>query len=242
MKNILIVEDNEAVRKHLCQLVKAVSKDVCIYEFSDTEGVYEFLFGCDIDLFVVDIILYKDVPGDVSGLKLMENVRKLPKYEFTPVVFVTSLYDEALYAYSQLHSYSYVEKPFDDEQVKNVIAGALRFPKVEREDKVLHFRMDGTFYVVNASEVLYIESVEHKVYIHKVDKKCMKVPYKSFDRLLEESEQACLVRCNRNVMINPMHIQYIDWSNGCLLLKGMTETINIGRVYRSRIRKVSDDL
>ena len=58
----------------------------------------------------MDIILNISVPGDVVGIKFVENVRKIKKYEFTPSIFTTSLEDADLYAYAQLHYYRYFEK------------------------------------------------------------------------------------------------------------------------------------
>ncbi len=242
MKNVLIVEDGETTRKRLCELVKAVSSEVNVYDFDSIKGVYDFIFNHTIDLFLVDIILYKDVKGDVSGLRLVDEIRKIPRYEFTPVVFITSVYDSAMYAYSNLHTYKYIEKPFDDETVKNVIAGALRFPKIEQADKMLYFRMEGTFYTIKCSEVLYIESLEHKIHVHKVDCKTLVAPYKAFDQIMLEAEGAGLVQCSRNVIINKSYVEYIDWANGCLKLKNVEAPMRIGITYKHRIKRMQDDL
>ena len=32
------------------------------------------------------------IPGDTSGLRFAEEVRRLAQYEFTPIIFITSLY------------------------------------------------------------------------------------------------------------------------------------------------------
>ena len=43
-------------------------------------------------MFLVDIILDEDKSSDTSGIKLVEGIRRIPKYMFTPVLFITSLF------------------------------------------------------------------------------------------------------------------------------------------------------
>lgn len=242
MKNVLIVEDNDTTRKRLSKLVELVSVDANVFEFETTQGVYDFIFKHSIDLFLVDIVLDRNVRGDMSGIRLVEAIRTIPRYEFVPIIFISSLYDEAMYAYSQLHSYRYIEKPFDDEQVKSIIAGALRFPKVEREDRMLHFRMDGTFYTIKGSAVLYIENRNHKMYIHRDDGKEILVPYRPFSAMVEEIEGTCLIQCNRSVIVNSKYIEYIDWANDCLKLKNVKDAFRIGITFKRRIKEIMNDL
>ena len=82
----------------LKKLVLEVDPSVKVYTASASGPAYEILMERTIDVFLVDIILDTSKPGDASGMRLVENVRKLEKYMFTPVVFITSL-EDAMLAY-----------------------------------------------------------------------------------------------------------------------------------------------
>lgn len=242
MKKVLILEDNDNSRKVLIDIIRSISDVVKVYDFSDLTGIYDLIFKIDIDLFVIDIIIIKDIVGDMSGMKFAEKVRSIPSYEYTPIVFITSLYDPKLYAYSQLHSYSYIEKPFNKENVKNIISDALRFPKCIQSDKKLYFRMDGLFYIVKCSEILYIESLRHKVYVHRIDNKEIVVPYRTCEQILSEAEGSPLERCNRGIIVNLNYIEFIDWANNDIKLKGVDNTIRIGLTYKKNLKRIYDVL
>ena len=238
MKRVLLLEDNDNSRKVLINVIRSISDVIKVYDFSDLTGIYDLIFKINIDLFVIDIIIDKDIVGDMSGMKFAEKIRSIPCYEYTPIIFITSLYDPKLYAYSQLHSYSYIEKPFDIENVKNIISDALRFPECIQSDKKLYFRMDGLFYIVKCSEILYIESLRHKVYVHRIDNKEIVVPYRTCEQILSEAEGSYLERCNRGIIVNLNYIEFIDWANNNIKLKGVDNTIRIGLTYKKNLKRI----
>ncbi|MBQ4282991.1 MAG: response regulator [Lachnospira sp.] len=242
MKNVLIVEDSDITRKRLCELVKDVSDNVEVYDFGTLNGVYDFIINHTVDLFLIDIILDNDLPGDTSGLRFAEEVRRLAQYEFTPIIFITSLYDDKLYAYSKLHSDDYIEKPFTDEYVKQAVSRGLRFPKQSRDDKVLHFRMDGTFYTVKSKDVLFIENRGKKICVRKTDNKEFVVPYTPMKSIMAEAEGTSLVQCDRGTIINALYMEAVDNANNCISLSGVKETFNMGRTYKQKIKRMLDDL
>lgn len=141
-RRIMIIEDNETTREILASAVEDVCPDADIRKFADTKGAVETAINSRIDLFLVDIITNTNVPGDTSGIRFVEAVRRINEYEFTPVIFITSLEDPAMYAYAQLHSFSYIEKPFDIDCVKDAIAKALRMPQAHINDRQMFFRSD----------------------------------------------------------------------------------------------------
>lgn len=242
MRNVLILEDNDVTRSVLYKLIEEVSGDVCIHEFSSMNGIYDFVLNHTVELFLIDIIIDKENTGDTSGLKFAEKIRKISQYEFTPIIFITSLYDPKLYAYSSIHSYEYIEKPFDNEKVKVTIRSALRFPKSTYADKTIHFRMDGTLFIVKCSEILYIESYRHKIYVYRSDGSKIIAPYKSFEQILLEAKDTMLEQCSRSVIINKAYLEYVDWANSCIKLKNMNETIRIGITFKQRLKVVVNDL
>lgn len=181
----MIIEDNETTREILASAVEDVCPDADIRKFADTKGAVETAINSRIDLFLVDIITNTNVPGDTSGIRFVEAVRRINEYEFTPVIFVTSLEDPAMYAYAQLHSFSYIEKPFDIDCVKDAIAKALRMPQAHINDRQMFFRSDGILFPVKCSEIIYIENIDHKAHFHKVTGEELIIPKKTCRQILE---------------------------------------------------------
>lgn len=92
-KKILILEDNDAALIHIAGLINEIDNKLDIKMFNNIRDAYLCAMENRIDLFIVDIILDIKHPGDTSGLKFIDNIRKIQYYEFTPVIFITSLED-----------------------------------------------------------------------------------------------------------------------------------------------------
>ena len=152
MKKILIVEDSVQILAQLSYIAREINSSNKIYAFEKLEEAYRCALENDIDLFVVDIILEKEKPGDISGLQYVENIRKIDRYKFIPVIFVTSLEDAKLHTYEKLHCYSFIEKPFDESKMKNVMEECLQFYDVQQANKTLFFRKDGIILALDREE------------------------------------------------------------------------------------------
>lgn len=242
-KRVMIIEDNISTLMLLSDMVKSVSDDAEIKEFLSMEGTYETAVVSTIDLFLVDIIVDKDIQADTSGIRFVDRIRKIQRYEFTPVIFITSLEDPKLYAYSELHSFSYIEKPFDYDYVKNIISMALRFPDLKKSESTLFFRKEGILFSVKSSEILYIESIRHKMYVYRINGDVMIIPYRTCRKIIEESDDDNLIQCSRNTIINRKYVDNIDFTNRYIKMKGIEKLIDIGITYQRKIsREFGNDL
>lgn len=237
-RRVMIIEDNESVLQMLSEIVKGIDSEIEVFEFSSLEHAYDMALENTIDVFLVDIILDSDDRSDISGLHFVDRIRTIAQYEFTPVIFITALEDPKLYAYSELHSFSYLEKPFQTEQVREAVEKALRFPRSRRKDKPLFFRKEGILYSLRCSEIVYIENVKHQVYFHRVNGEVITMPYKALKQILEEADDSELLQCNRNVIINREYIHSIDIMNRFIMLKGIEKPINIGRTHLKKVSRL----
>ena len=70
MKYILILEDNRKAREALVKAVRGIGGNIGILEAETEEEARSYLFDYRIDVFILDIILTTQVPGDVSGSAL----------------------------------------------------------------------------------------------------------------------------------------------------------------------------
>ena len=90
--SVLILEDNRQILKVLEKLVLSVAEDEKVYVTDNVGEAYKIAMEISIDVFMLDIILYGDKKGDTSGMQYAQSMRKLERYRFTPIIFITSLY------------------------------------------------------------------------------------------------------------------------------------------------------
>lgn len=237
MKNILILEDNKKILDTLSIAAKEVQDDICVYSTQTVELAYAIAFSKTIDLFLLDIILTTKYPGDISGFNFARQIRKHELYMFTPIIFITSLEDRKLYAYSEIHSYAYLEKPFSMLQLKTLIEKTLKFPSSKEIDKELYMRKDGILYQVKLKKIIYVECENHKLLIHMTDK-FMEIPYYTIKKFLKEADVPYLFQCSRNTVVNRSFIDYVDIVNRYIQMKNLNVLLDIGPTF---IKKISQD-
>ncbi len=236
MKTVLIVEDNVRSMEMLTKVVKNIRTDVVIKSAFTQKEAEILALNYNIDLFMVDIVLDSSNSGDVSGMKFAEHVRSYQKYKYTPIIFITSLEDPELHAYSDIHCYAYVEKPFDAEEVSRVIAEALDFPKVEEKKQHIYFRLDGVLYKKDIAEIVYIENSRSGQIIYCRNGELV-LPYKSTKTILKELDSERFIQCSRFTVINQDYIEHIDLVNRYIKLKDVTKKIELGIAYKKNFLK-----
>jgi DNA-binding LytR/AlgR family response regulator len=236
-RTVMIIESNANTLKQLSDIVEQVIPNVTIMAFSSLDGSYDCVMQHTVDLFVLDIVIDKNVANDTSGIRFARQIRTISRYEFTPIIFITALEDPKLYAYTQLHCFGYIEKPFDEKIVKREIERTLRFPATCREDNSFFFHMDGILYSVKISEIIYMESVHHKIHIHENSGKTMIIPYRTCRQIITEADNDSLLQCSRNTIINKNYVDSIDLPNRFIRMRESEEVLDIGFTYRDKIKK-----
>lgn len=234
-KTVLIIEDNIKQLNMLKQLVLTADKNAFVCTAQNAEQAYGILMEKTIDVFMVDIILKADKPGDVSGLQVVERLRSVPKYMFTPVLFITSLEDPTMYAYTNLNCMGYLEKPFDPERILKLLKKALCYTTNRNEDIYLSFRKDGIMYPVNLQKIVYMETNNHVMSIHMSDGVCLGIPYITCKQILNKSDAECLIQCSRNTLVNKHYVLGIDTTNRFITLKNDFGVIDIGITFKKKM-------
>lgn len=234
MKKVLILEDKEINRNTLIKILEEVESSLMVYCASGRDEAYRIAMENDISLFLVDIILDTEVRGDVSGLRFANAIRKIEKYSFTPLIFITSLEDPKMLAYQQLHCYGYIEKPFDENMVKKLVKEALNFPVRESTSEQVFFRNDGIVYSVSEEELIYVEVNRKEISVHTT-RENMKIAYRPVHQIMDRLNPNKFVQCNRNSIINKRHIEYVDSVNRYVKLRGVEELVEIGRAMKARV-------
>jgi len=235
MKNVLILEDNEIHMNMICNILKGVSPYINIFEAKDKKSAYEIAIENNIHLLLVDIILDVKNSNDVSGLEFVQQIRNIEKYSFTPVIFITSLSDPKLIAYSHLHCYGYLEKPFSEIQVKKLVLSALKFPAQENRIKDIFFKKDGIIYVKRENEIIYLESTNRKIFVHCVGD-TLELPYQPMESLIKHLASNNFLQCSRKCIINRNYIESIDYTNRFIKLKNVEQMVTIGSVMKKNFK------
>lgn len=235
--SVLILEDNPETLRILERIVLSVSPKEKVFLADNTADAYKVAMESSIDVFLVDIILDRNRKGDTSGIKYVEKIRSIERYMFTPIIFITSLEDPELYAYRNLHSFGYIEKPFHYNMVADLLEQALYYRTKREDDTTLFFRKDGILYPVKCSEVRYMELVNKVITINMVTGDELKIPYKSFREILSDANFSKFMQCSRNCVVNVDYIANIDKTNRFIAIKNSKKTIEIGLTFAKRVFK-----
>ena len=234
-KTVLIIEDEIEQLNVLKQLVRAAGENAEVFTATDVTHAYEILMEKSIDVFLVDIILDTTRPGDTAGVRLVERIRKIPKYMFTPVIFVTSLEDPTMYAYTDLNCMGYIEKPFEPERIIKLVEKALNYTTAREKEISITFRKDGILYPVRLKEIVYMESQNHVIHVHLRDGSELEIPYKTCKQILQETDEGSLLQCSRSTIVNREYVQGVDVPNRYLMLKEGFGMLDIGGRYKKKI-------
>lgn len=239
-QKILVIEDNKAHMEALCKILNDLHKDIQIYCAYDVEKAFQISLEQHIHLFLVDIILNTQKPGDVSGLNFVREIRGISKYKFTPLIFITSLEDPKLYSYSQLHCFGYIEKPFSVAQVRDTVLSALDFPTKADDERFVYFRKDGIVYSKCIKDIIYIESSRRKIIIHCINDE-LEIPYKTCEEILRELDSELFIQCSRYGIINRKYIEQIDYTNRFIKLRHIDNPIEIGIIMKKAFKQRIDN-
>ena len=107
MKNIVVVEDNAAIRKLFCTLLK--KQDYEVTDFNNGESVLQELPNLKPDLIVLDILL-----PDINGTELIEKIRAIQYCADVPVIAVTGFATEQdEKKFKELGFNGYLSKPIN---------------------------------------------------------------------------------------------------------------------------------
>lgn len=233
MKTVLIIEDNLASMEMLAKIVNEVDPEAVVHRAVNQDEAYAHAMRLSIDLFLIDIMLDPKNPGDVSGMRFANRIRRVEKYKFVPMIFITALEDAQLYAYSNLHCYYYLEKPFDDKQARKVIMEALEMPLKKKRSEDVFFRKDGIIFRKSVSEVVYIENMRTGQTVRFTDGK-LQLQYKPSKVILEELDSEKFLQCSRSTIVNRDFIEVIDMVNRYIGLKGNFGQLEIGISFKKK--------
>ena len=135
---ILVVDDEEAIRLALGELLRSEGHEVREAETGDV--AMAALEGAPADLVLADLRM----PG-MDGMQLLEAIRG--RFPETLVVLVTAQGDERTAVQSlKLGAYDYLPKPFDNEEIRATVRHAHEVLSLRAENRRLRRELAGEFH------------------------------------------------------------------------------------------------
>ena len=158
MPKILIIEDEDAIRRVLTKIILNEDDKMIVDEAGDGLEGYDLLQKSDYDLVLCDIKMPK-----MDGVEVLEKVQILkPEIPFIMISGHGEL--ETAVETMRLGAYDYISKPPDLNRLLNAIRNALDKKKLIVENKRLKKKVDKNFEMIGASEsMLRIKEIIEKV-------------------------------------------------------------------------------
>lgn len=187
--DIAVVDDEKAIREHICGLVEERQPESRIEAYAT--GGELLASGKLFDIVFLDI--------QMEGMNGIETARGLrEKQADTVLVFVTGIEDYVFDAFD-LYAFQYLLKPIDENKFAEVLERAVREVVKKKERRVLFIKSRNL--TLDQSEILYIESRAKKVEIHTAGAAQAIEIYAAMDEL-EGQLGENFYRCHRAYIVN----------------------------------------
>ena len=232
---ILLVEDEQGASALLRRYIENSSDGHRLAVFGKAAEALSFAAQNKVDLFILDIQLL-----DYRGTELARQLRALPEYRFTPILFTTELAGEELSAYREIKCYDFLVKPFTEEEFQKTFHAALEMgAQMQAVPEILRIEQKQFLFEYEIRNILYIESFGKRLLIHTAQTGGSEVTDRisgySLSKLLNMVPRDRLLQCHKSFLINPVHICKIDKANRLLYLKECETAIPIGEKYQKAV-------
>ncbi len=226
---IALVEDNKIDQEIIISALEKsylkynlIKEKIHLYnsaeEFLESEAENDFK---DFSLIILDIYMEQ-----MNGTQLAQKIRE--KNKNVHLVFCSSSNDFACESY-QVNAGYYITKPIDEQEVSNMV-----FKLIYTDAESAKYVMLPNGIKILFKHIKYSEYSNHAIYIHCTNGNIIKAWMKQIDFCNLISESSSLCPCNKGMIVNFNHIEYIE-KNNILMTDGTTIPIS-----RSRIKDVKN--
>ena len=192
--DIAVVDDEKAIREHICGLVEEQQPESRIEAYATGEEL--LASGKRFDIVFLDIQM-EGMNGIEAARSLREKNANLG-VEDTVLVFITGIKDYVFDAFD-LYAFQYLLKPIDEDKFAEVLERAVREAVKKKERRVLFIKSRNL--TLDQSEILYIESRAKKVEIHTKGAAQAIEIYAAMDELEGQLGDE-FYRCHRAYIVN----------------------------------------
>lgn len=240
MNRVLIVEEDsfqhEILKNAICEKYQNWTVDSTI-DFASGKKLLENSINSKIffSLFLIDVKL-SERAEDRNGFVFAEEIRRLPEYYKTPILFLSDFLEGYLYALSEIHCYDYIIKPISKEQIllkleQMLVTGYLEW---NNENSVVIIDTNRIRHKIMVSEIYIIEANNHTLIIQTDNGSIVTREY-TMESILKVLGSD-FVRCHRGAIVNKKYIDNYDKECQCVQLGKWV--IPVGRSYRLNFESV----
>lgn len=235
MPKILLVEDNPAAATKIRQYIKNIDPALELLTCKEAGAAYGLAQQEHMDLFILDIQL-----KDYKGTSLASQLRSLPQYKYTPIIFESALAGEELSAYRDVKCYGFLIKPYTEAEFRTVFQDALGLSgKLKQEEHHIQIQQKQFILDYCVSEIAYVEAFGKKLTIHTrnalVGNKEDVISGYTLSGLLALMDDPTVVQCHKSILVNTAYIAQIDKVRREITLKGFAEKLPVGNKYQSAL-------
>ncbi|MCR5704914.1 MAG: LytTR family DNA-binding domain-containing protein [Eubacterium sp.] len=235
MKEVLILEQQDGDREKLKKIIGGIRDEMQCHWATSVYEAYHVMMQRNIDLFVIEPMETREGKGTLAGFRLIEQLRQLKKYRFTPIILLTRLADPDNYAVNTLHCFGYLEKPYQQKRLLRMIQEALELPKISDGVEHIYFRQNGILCVLKVREILYIQN-RKKVLEVFTKEGSYELRNETAESFLNKIGRNRFLQCSRFTIVNIDYIEWIDFANCYLTVVGGVQ-LEIGRTMKKSFRE-----
>lgn len=209
MNNILIVEDDVIQRENLKKLLSEIYTSLNLYEAESQEEAMKISKTVPIDIFYIDVSLKNS-----SGIDFAKELRKIKRYEFTWIVFITTHIQYMIQAFKEIHCYDFIIKPYEKKDIvsltQRLISGSNSNKEeiIERKSIVLDLQ-DGISIKIYTDEIIFISVSLRNATIHTVSGR-YDIKGIGLKRILELVDCENIIQSFRSFIVNTNQITKIQ--------------------------------
>lgn len=246
MYSIILVEDDYMQREVLKKMIVSEYEAIEIYE-ADSEGsALETINKHEINIFLIDITL-----NESSGLDLAAKIRNIPKYEFSPLIFLTTHVDYMLQAFKQIHCYDYIIKPYNKEDVLAMLDKFINYENNQisnsndilseenknKDRKVSITLKNGIYAVIKIDDIVFIE-IKGRVGEVNTINGMYEVNNTSLKKIMKLIDCKDIIQSHRSFAINRNYIckiEKIDTRLSIIYFSNCSKTALLGYKFKEDI-------
>ena len=240
-KNILIAEANDRQRLKITKAVSAVAAkagvSVKIYKAVNAVRAMRILEKNNIDMLILNTGYRKNRPEDLSGIRLVEELRKREKYMLLPVIFISNRREMREYIFDGLNCLGCLPHEFENEVLDKLIEKSLHYTTARDEKVELYLKDKSTLYPVLVKDIVYIKTHMKGLCFHLQSGRVITVMNRTLIDVKRKLKNRCLLQCGRNIIVNRNYISSFHKDTLTLVNGGETFCMHISDGYQSILRK-----
>ncbi|SQI05409.1 LytR/AlgR family response regulator transcription factor [Clostridium perfringens] len=229
MLNICLCDDDENVLEYYTNKINELSdKNNFMFTIETFTSGESLIFELEDNPNRFNIIIADIIMKNINGIEATKILRRNGYNGI--IIFLTSSKDFALDSFS-VEPLNYILKNDDYDKFNNVfLKAAEQVNKISNKNLVVYYKRQKK--IINLDSIIYIESLNKKVILHKTSGDSEKINY-IFKELYEKIKKHGFIRCHKSYIVNAKYVQTFNKIE-CKLQKGIV--VPIGRKYSKDFR------